>query len=87
MKTLYKPQSHLQSFWSTLFAIFFRVSILFCLLLIFNLNSCKKEDVGTCTIRIHGGGENVYDDISLEECQNIFGNTVGARGWEWDPNR
>ena len=49
-------------------------------------HNIKKEDVGKCTISTHNGDKQVYDDVSLEECQNIFGNTIGGKGWEWEPN-
>jgi len=62
-----------------------KLIILVLLFLVLNPSACKKEDVGKCTISIVGGDQEVYDDISIEECQNIFGNTVGANGWKWEP--
>jgi hypothetical protein len=36
------------------------------------LAGCEKDDL-------------VYEEISIEECQDIFGSTPGAQGWSWDP--
>ena len=45
---------------------------------------CETDDLGLCTIKM-SGDDLVYEEISIEECQNIFGDTVGAGGWSWDP--
>lgn len=46
--------------------------------------SCATDDLGLCTIKMSGDNL-IYEEISIEECQDIFGSTVGARGWSWDP--
>lgn len=66
-------------------SLLLKIIILVALFFVLNPSACKKEDVGKCTIQIHGGDDEVYDNIGIEECQNIFGNTVGARGWKWEP--
>ena len=48
------------------------------------LNSCSVDDLGLCTIKM-SGDDLVYEEITIEECQDIFGSTPGARGWSWDP--
>ena len=68
-------------------SLIIRSLILIGLFFILNTSACNKENVGKCTISIYGGEEEVYEDISIEECQNIFGNTPGGIGWEWDPGR
>jgi len=45
---------------------------------------CETDDLGKCVIK-KSGDDDVYEEISIEECQNIFGDTVGASGWSWDP--
>lgn len=54
-------------------------------LFILTFSGCEKEDLGKCTIKISGGNK-VIEDISIEECQLEFGETVGAYGWSWEPN-
>lgn len=48
------------------------------------LAGCEKDDLGLCTIK-KSGDDLVYEEISIEECQDIFGSTPGAQGWSWDP--
>jgi hypothetical protein len=48
------------------------------------LKSCATDDLGLCTI-LMSGDDVVYEEITIEECQDIFGSTPGARGWQWDP--
>jgi len=67
-------------------SILIRASILVALFFALNSSGCKKEDVGKCTIKTYSGDQ-VYDDISIEECQNIFYDTPGVQGWKWEPNR
>ncbi len=67
-------------------SILIRASVLVALFFTLNTSSCKKEDVGKCTIMTFSGDQ-VYDDISLEECQIIFYDTPGVQGWKWEPNR
>ena len=62
-----------------------KLFILAFVLFVLPFSGCEKEDVGKCTIKISGGNK-VIDDISLEECQLEFGETVGATGWSWEPN-
>ena len=66
--------------------ILIRASILVALFFTLNTSGCKKDDLGKCTIKTYSGDQ-VYDDISIEECQNIFYDTPGVRGWKWEPNR
>jgi len=54
-------------------------------LLMITIPGCKKEDLGKCTIK-KSDGNIVIEDISLEECQLEFGETVGSSGWSWEPN-
>ncbi|MCK5136499.1 MAG: hypothetical protein KAR19_11975 [Bacteroidales bacterium] len=46
--------------------------------------SRATDDLGLCTIKM-SGDDLIYEEISIEECQEIFGNTTGAGGWSWDP--
>lgn len=48
------------------------------------VGGCETDDLGKCTIKM-SGDDLIYEEISIEECQDIFGSTVGARGWSWDP--
>lgn len=77
--TFFKP------FFKLFITLLIRVFLLLIIFSAFNYAGCKKEDIGKCTIKTHAGDDQVFDDISLEECQVIFGNTVGGYGWEWEP--
>ncbi len=46
---------------------------------------CGSDDLGACIIK-QSGDDMVIEDISLEECQERFGEKAGATGWEWKPN-
>ncbi len=46
------------------------------------LGLCEEER--TCTITKSNGEEDVYDDISREECERIFQSTVGAVSMSWE---
>jgi hypothetical protein len=67
-------------------SILIRISILAIVLFIPWMAGCEKEDVGKCTIMTYSGNE-VYDNISIEECQQIFYDTPGVRGWKWEPKK
>jgi len=43
------------------------------------------DDNGNCTILVNGT-DPVFEDISIEACQDKFGETRGAFGWKWEPN-
>jgi len=60
------------------------LSLLMVMALLIMTGGCDTDDLGKCTIKMSGDNE-VYDEISIEECQEIFGNTAGAGGWSWDP--
>ena len=51
---------------------------------VFLPSSCNVDDLGLCTIKV-SGDDLIYEEISIEECQDIFGSTPGANGWSWDP--
>lgn len=60
--------------------------LIFPLCIITSLSACGAgDDNGTCTILV-SGTDPVFEDISIEECQNRFGSTRGAIGWKWEPN-
>jgi hypothetical protein len=62
------------------------LAVLSLLLLCVIFSGCGGgDDLGTCTIK-KSGDDVVIKDISLEECQERFGNEPGATGWEWEPN-
>ena len=54
------------------------------LLMMVLARSCAVDDLGLCIIKT-SGDDLVYEEITIEECQEIFGNTPGAGGWSWDP--
>ncbi len=58
--------------------------VMICAVSFCSLISCATDDLGLCTISTTGD-DLVYEEISIEECQDIFGSTAGARGWSWDP--
>lgn len=62
---------------------------IFALIVTFVLTSlitgCSKSDTGKCTITFFSYDDVVYENISLEECQNKFHHSAGANGWGWDP--
>jgi len=86
MKLLIQNAFLFRLFLRVLPSILIRVSILVALFFALNSSGCKKEDVGKCTIKTYSGDQ-VYDDISIEECQNIFYDTPGVQGWRWEPSR
>lgn len=80
-----KPGNKLSKLRRFYFKVSSKLFILAFVLFVLTFSGCEKEDVGKCTIKISGGNK-VIDDISLEECQLEFGETVGATGWSWEPN-
>jgi hypothetical protein len=44
------------------------------------------DNLGTCTIAKSGKNQ-VYEEITIDECQYHYENTPGASGWTWDPGK
>ena len=60
------------------------IRLSFVLITLLVLTGGCTDDLGTCTIT-KTGNNLVYEEITIEECQDNYEITLGASGWTWDP--